>query len=247
MENRIEVPGTPAEVWEAIATGHGIEAWFVPAEVEPRVGGKVALDMGMGGGLEDSGVVTAWQPPHRFAYEEEWPAAEGEPPARLASEFLVEAQSGGTCVVRLVSTLQGEGDHWDGILEDLHAGWEGYLLILRLHREHFAAQRCTTIMASGGGSDSTFASLLAGLGIEDPELGGRVESTRGPRLAGTVEHRGERELIVRTDAPAPGVALLFAFAMGELVRTHAHLYLYGAVEEGAADEWSEWMAVPSAG
>ena len=52
IENPIEVPGTPEEVWEAIATSHGIECWFVPAEVEPR-GGRVALDMG--GGMEDAG------------------------------------------------------------------------------------------------------------------------------------------------------------------------------------------------
>jgi hypothetical protein len=45
IENRIEVPGTPEQVWEAIATGPGIEAWFVPADVEPREGGRVALDM----------------------------------------------------------------------------------------------------------------------------------------------------------------------------------------------------------
>ena len=80
----------------------------MPAEVEPRVGGRVALDMG--DGMEDAGTVTACEPPRRFAYEEEWEAVEGEPPGRLASEFLVEAQAGGTCVVRLVSTLHADGD-----------------------------------------------------------------------------------------------------------------------------------------
>ena len=41
IENSIEVPGTPEEVWEAIATSHGIECWFVPARVDD---GRVALD-----------------------------------------------------------------------------------------------------------------------------------------------------------------------------------------------------------
>jgi uncharacterized protein YndB with AHSA1/START domain len=67
IENRIDVPGTPEQVWEAIATGPGIEAWFVPARVED---GRVALDMGSG--LEDAGTVTEFSPPHRFAHEEEW-------------------------------------------------------------------------------------------------------------------------------------------------------------------------------
>ena len=34
----IEVPGTPEEVWEAVASGPGITAWFVPAKVEGRAG-----------------------------------------------------------------------------------------------------------------------------------------------------------------------------------------------------------------
>jgi uncharacterized protein YndB with AHSA1/START domain len=42
FENTVEVPGTPEQVWEAIATGPGTEAWFVPAEIEGRVGGRVA-------------------------------------------------------------------------------------------------------------------------------------------------------------------------------------------------------------
>ena len=36
---QVEVPGTPQEVWEAIATGPGISVWFVPSEVDEREGG----------------------------------------------------------------------------------------------------------------------------------------------------------------------------------------------------------------
>ena len=35
--------------------------------------------------------------------------------------------------MRLVSTLHADGGDWDALLDNLHAGWEGYLLILRLH------------------------------------------------------------------------------------------------------------------
>ena len=48
IELEIEVEGTPEEVWEAIATGPGITSWFVPATVEPHLGGAVALDFGPG-------------------------------------------------------------------------------------------------------------------------------------------------------------------------------------------------------
>ena len=32
VEAEVEVPGTPEEVWQAIATGPGISSWFVPTE-----------------------------------------------------------------------------------------------------------------------------------------------------------------------------------------------------------------------
>jgi hypothetical protein len=65
----LEVPGTPEEVWKAIATGPGISSWFVPAEFEERDGKPVALTVNFGPGMEARSVVTAWDPPRRFANE----------------------------------------------------------------------------------------------------------------------------------------------------------------------------------
>jgi uncharacterized protein YndB with AHSA1/START domain len=135
IELEVEVPGTPEEVWEAIATGPGITAWFVPAEVEEREGGGLSFDI-MGKGMEASGVVTAWDPPRRFVYEEEDPFGPGSP-SRLATEWLVEARSGGTCVVRLVNSLFATGEDWDDQLDDLREGWGAYLHNLRVYMTHF--------------------------------------------------------------------------------------------------------------
>src|SRR5438876_4955362 len=98
IELEIEVQGTPEEVWDAIATGHGITTWFVPAQVEERVGGNVKLDFGPGLGAQ-TGVVTAWEPSRRFVY-----ASTGLAGRQLAYEWLIEAHSRGTCVVRLVNS-----------------------------------------------------------------------------------------------------------------------------------------------
>ncbi len=39
----IEVDATPEQVWEAIATGPGLDSWFLGhSEIEPRQGGTVA-------------------------------------------------------------------------------------------------------------------------------------------------------------------------------------------------------------
>lgn len=40
----VEVPGTPEQVWSAIATGPGISSWFIPHEVAEHEGGKVVMD-----------------------------------------------------------------------------------------------------------------------------------------------------------------------------------------------------------
>ena len=86
----IEVPGTPEQVWEAVASGPGITAWFVPAKVDGRPDGAVELDFGPGYGVETARI-TAWEPPRRFVAEV---AGEGRPV--FAMEWLVEARDGGT-------------------------------------------------------------------------------------------------------------------------------------------------------
>ncbi len=59
-----ELPATPEQVWEAVATGPGNLRWLFPMEIEPRVGGAVS---------RGPSTVTAWDPPWRFAcrYESE--------------------------------------------------------------------------------------------------------------------------------------------------------------------------------
>src|SRR5437868_7990331 len=69
VQVEVEVPGTPEEVWQAIATGPGISSWFVPAEFEERDGKPVAVMLNFGPGMESRSVVTAWDPPRMFAKE----------------------------------------------------------------------------------------------------------------------------------------------------------------------------------
>ena len=63
VQVEVEVPGTPEEVWQAIASGPGISSWFVPAEFEERDGKPVAAKLNFGPGMESRSAVTAWDPP----------------------------------------------------------------------------------------------------------------------------------------------------------------------------------------
>ena len=48
VQVEVEVPGTPEEVWQAIATGPGISSWFVPTRSEERQGGEIMSNFGPG-------------------------------------------------------------------------------------------------------------------------------------------------------------------------------------------------------
>lgn len=247
IDVEVEVPGTPEQVWEAIATGPGIEAWFVAAEVDGRQGGTIAYDH-MGAGLEESGVVTAWEPPHRFAGEEEW-RFEGRPAAKLATEFLVEARSGGTCVVRIVTSLLASGGDWERELDSMREGWSVYLHNLRLYLTHFPGQRCSTILVMGGGApplERAWAALIGALGVSDAVVGQRAATAPGvPAVAGVVERVAEDSLTLRVDQPAPGLVLIHAFSWLDQVYTSFHAYLFGDAGAAAAAQeepaWRAWM------
>jgi uncharacterized protein YndB with AHSA1/START domain len=247
IENAIEVSGSPEQVWQAIATGPGITCWFMPAEVEEREGGTVSFDMGPG--MAASGVVRAWDPPRRLAYEEDWTGYDGASIGKLASEFTVEARAGGTCVVRLVSNLFTSTGDWDKELDDLHKGWNDYFENLRLYLAHFPGQRCSTLMVTGhaaGSPTEAYAALLRALGTGAVSIGQTMASgPAAPKLAGTVERQGPRELLIRLSEPAAGTALVFSYQYGKKAVVNVHAYLYGDDAPAAAaretSRWEAWM------
>ena len=78
LQVEVEVPGTPEEVWQAIATGPGISSWMVPAEFEVRDGKPVAVKMNFGPGMEIRSSVTAWEPLRKWASQSD--GVPGSPP-----------------------------------------------------------------------------------------------------------------------------------------------------------------------
>ena len=80
VEVEVEVPGTPEEVWQAIATGPGVSSWFVPTE--EREDGTVVSHFGPG--MDVIATQTAWDPPRRFAAEGEL----GPNAPKMATEWI---------------------------------------------------------------------------------------------------------------------------------------------------------------
>lgn len=243
----VELPGTPEQIWQAIATGPGISSWFVPTDIEEREGGALAFHMGPG--ADSVGTVTGWEPPRRFAYEErDWmPDA---PP--VATECLVEARSGGVCVLRLVHSLFASGEDWDNQLESFESGWPGFFRILRLYLVHFRGLPCSSVRVTGSSSEpesKTWELLTRGLDLEGAAPAQRRAAPPSvPAFSGVVEDVGDakspHELLLRLDAPAPGIASMGTYTWGGQVHAAIYFYLYGnqAAEMAAAirPAWEEW-------
>jgi len=246
IEVETEVPGTPEEVWEAIATGPGVSSWFVPTEV--REDGTVVANFGPG--MESVAKRTAWEPPRRFAAESEG-LGPGAP--KLATEWIVEARAGGRCVVRVIHSLFASTDDWDDQLESIEGGWPAFFRNLRLYLTHFKGQFGASIQAMGTAAEpasEAWAALTGALGIAGAVETGRVKSAAGaPIVEGVVERVGppeHPELLVRLEEPAPGIAHLFAMPMGGQVYLAVHLYLFGRDAPAAAAReesvWAAWMS-----
>ena len=240
-----EVPGTPEEVWQAIATGPGITAWFVPAQLEEREKGSIVMDFGPG--MESKSEIREWDPPRRFTAENQDGMGPGSP--AMATEWTIEAKAGGTCRVRVVHSWFASTDDWDHQFEDVEQGWPAFFRILKTYLAHFRGHPCIQIplMAfAPGPKEKAWAELTQSLGLAGAQTGQTVKSPgRAPRIAALVEHAGpdaHPELMLRLEQPAPGVAHLFAMPMGGQTCLSVRLYLYGDGARVAATEAQVWRA-----
>ncbi|KYF73005.1 SRPBCC family protein [Sorangium cellulosum] len=251
VQAEVEVPGSPEEVWEAIATGPGISSWFVPSEVEEREGGTTVSHFGPGSSMDSVSKITAWDPPRRFTAESPEDMGPGTP--SVATEWIVEAQSGGTCVVRVVHSWFASTDDWDKQFEGHEHGWVAFFRLLRLYLEHFRGQPCVPFQLMGAGpapAATTWDALVGPLGLAGAAAGQRVSTAAGaPPLVGVVERIGSSEhpeLLLRVEEPAPGIAHLFALPMAGQVFLPIRVYLYGDEAKAAAARaepaWQAWMA-----
>ncbi len=239
-----EVAGTPEEVWRLLATGPGISRWFMPATVEPHVGGKIIQRHGSGDDDVSHGTISAYQPPHRFAYEEDW---EGR---TVATEFLVQAQSGGSCVVRVVThgLIADDAD----FVGDLVSGWTQALATLRVYLATFTGRPAgsTRLWTQPGGTlDEAWSDTIRRAGLDGVAVGERVERTNGaqPPFSGVVELVQKHGVLVHVDAPHPGVLSFIASNFGGQTSVVIDRYVYAdndpqATAEAERRAWETHLA-----
>jgi uncharacterized protein YndB with AHSA1/START domain len=226
--NEIQVAATPEQVWDAIATGPGVDAWFLGrTEIEP---GKSVRTEFPGGFTLDS-KVTDWDPPHRLAYRGE-PSETGE---LHAFEFLVEGREGSTTVVRIVHS--GALANWDDEFDAMREGDAIYFGKLGAYLEHFAGatgRSFFTQQEKAGDRDAVMAAVRARLGLPDGAAeGDRVQTAPDglEALDGVIDVAAPHVLGLRTD----DAIVRFFHAMGTLVVEENR---YGGA---APRDWQGWL------
>ncbi len=230
--NEITVHATPEQVWDAIATGPGVDAWFMGrTEIEP--GASVRTEFPGGFTLESS--VTDWDPPHRLAYRGV-PSENGE---FHAFEYLVEGRAGATTVVRVVHS--GALANWDDEYDAMQEGDAIYAGKLAAYLEHFAGRTgraCFVQQEKDGDRDAVMAAVRARLGLSGSAAEGdrvRLAPDGFEPFEGVIDVAAPHVLGVRTD----DAILRFFHAMGTVV---VEEHRYGGTAPRAWQGWLERVA-----
>jgi uncharacterized protein YndB with AHSA1/START domain len=247
VEMEFLVPGTPEQVWQAMATGPGNSAWFTRAEIEERIGGQLTFHFMPG--VTSGGTVTAWEPPHRFGYVEVgW--AENAPP--IATEISIIARSGDRCLVRMMHSLFSTTSDWVDQMEGFEAGWPGFIEVLRLYLSHHADKSAASFQLTAeakGEALVVWRRLLDGLGHDAADVGENWTVEAGETFFGEVvrarQDEEQRYLLIRIDGEVPGAGLFGLYRTDEATRLSVCRFFYGptAGEAAAASEpkWQAWL------
>ncbi len=236
QHNQAEVPASPDEVWAAIATGPGIDSWFMGrSDVKAGVGGVISTAFGeYAPELE----ITQWDPERRLAY-----GGGRAPDGRfIAYEFLIEGRAGGSTVLRTVTSGFLPGDDWADEFEAMTLGGELYFRTLVEYLTYFAGRYAVPVTAFGppGTNWSRDRSLLCReLGLAEPPEGGepvRLTGEAGP-ADGVVYFANAHAIGVRT----PDALYRFMRGFAKPVIAAHHLFGAGADPGQARLAWETWL------
>jgi uncharacterized protein YndB with AHSA1/START domain len=224
------------EVWAAIATGPGIDSWFMGRNrVDPGPAGSVTTDLG---GFVSTGRVTAWDPPNHFAYRSDGPGKRF-----IAFDYLIEGRDRSSAVLRLVASGFLPDDEWEAEFEAMTAGGQMYFQTLVAYLEHFAGRFATPVNITGppvADWPAAWAALRAGLGLGDqPSVADPVRLTVPgvARLDGVVDFVNSQALGIRT---GNGLYRFIQGYFGSFVLGH-HVFS-DADEKQTSQAWKTWLA-----
>ncbi|HVV18579.1 MAG TPA: SRPBCC domain-containing protein [Pseudonocardiaceae bacterium] len=238
IRDEITVDATPEQVWDAIATGPGVDAWFMGhSEFGTEVGARASMTMG---GQTGHSTITAYEPGKRFAYR-----GDDNPDGTfMAFEYLIEGRDGGSTTVRFVhSGLLG--DDWEAEYDALKHGDPMYLHQLAAYLKHFAGRTLKRSVFAVGPQEpdqqkvwSVFGDVL---GLDGPIVEGaavRLGVDGLERTDGVVEYVSTPHYVgVRN---TDGLHLLMHGYQNTVV-VEVHGYTDGQAEDEQQAAWQGWL------
>ncbi|MEU1879964.1 SRPBCC domain-containing protein [Streptosporangium sp. NPDC020072] len=240
VRRQVELAADPEEVWQAIATGPGVDSWFMGrSRIEPRQGGSTRLTVG---GAVEEATITSWEPPGRFAYR----TGRGEDGTFMAFEWLVEGRDRGSTVLRLVHEGFLEGD-WESEYEAMQSGWDMYLHTLAAYLRHFPGLRGTPVSAlkvGAAGPERAWAALTGALGLPATAAVGEPVSVAPEGLApieGVLDYADPFSCLGVRTGDALYRFLHSGERRGDAVFLAHHVYSGGAGEQELGRAWQAWL------
>jgi uncharacterized protein YndB with AHSA1/START domain len=235
VREEITLEATPEQVWEAIATGPGIDSWFMGRnEIEPREGGRGRMTLS---GWTSESTVTAYEPGKRFGLRSD----DNPDGTFMAFEYLIEAADEGSSVLRFVHS-GFLGDDWEDEYNALKVGDRMYLEKLALVLKYFPGQTSTYTMflAKPDATGEPWARFREVLGLTGAVTPGEPVRLSVPGLQpvdGYVAFAHEPNFLgVRAD---DGIHMLITGHTGAVVvEFHAFVEVDPASTEQA---WQSWL------
>jgi uncharacterized protein YndB with AHSA1/START domain len=232
----LEVGATPEAVWEAIATGRGMDSWFMgQSEVEPREGGRARWSIG---GYTEESTVSTWDPPRRFVNT----GTEGPDGAFHRFDYRIEDRGSGRTAIRYVHSGMLGGD-WEAEYEAMSEGDPMYFQKLVEYITHFSGRFATPIDSQGPdveGREHAMSVFRTGLGIPDEVKEGdpvRLTPEGFPPIDGVVDCVSQSFLGVRSD----NALYRFIYGFTGNVMVGHHLFAEGVDQAQTEAAWTSWM------
>lgn len=221
----IVVDAAPEQLWQAVATGDGLAAWFMPMELDP-----------------DSPMVTSFEPGRRLGVR--------TPPAEDGSfqmfDYRLEAAGPGHTALRFAHsgfTGDGWGDEFEA---QTGAGWDMYLHTLGQYLAHFRGHPAVYLEAEAppaSAEPGAWPRLLAALRLAEPApLGAavRFDLPGVGAVEGVVDYATPTFIGLR--APMALIRFHGRSALKMPVAVSQHTYISTFDTASAQRGWETWLA-----
>jgi uncharacterized protein YndB with AHSA1/START domain len=226
--DELRVDATPEEVWSAIATGPGIDSWFM---------GRTEVDAGQTVrqaflGYTPEHQVSVWEPGKHLAYGEE-----RAPDGRfVAFEFLIEGREQASTVVRIATSGFLPGDDWADEYEAMTRGNALFYRTLATYLNHFAGRVATPVTAAGPLITDwarTRAKLVAAIGQDGDRV--RFAPAGLPPVDGVVYFENEDTIGIRADEA------IYRFIRGFRGPVLACHHIFDGFSPTMTQAWAAWL------